>query len=409
MMSDVAIRLDNISKHYRLYDDAKDRLKEALNPFRKTYHTKHQALSNIDLTIHKGDVIGIVGRNGCGKSTLLKIITKVLQPNEGTVTVNGKITALLELGAGFNPEFTGIDNIKFYANILGLSHREIDERLDAIIGFAELGEYLYQPVKTYSSGMKARLGFSVAAHVEPDILILDEVLAVGDELFAKKCFKVVRSFIEQNKTIVLVSHSAGAIVDFCNRAVLINDSKVCADGDPKKVIKEYRRLLFNSTELASTNQDEDVETNLGLYDNSLDIEAIVDHDDKSFRIDSHLMTVDDKKVNVVRFDEIVSIAIKIKHKAGFSSRDYHTGMTIVTHSGQRLAAIKFSSVTVDKDYVCMKAEFQCNLNQGLYSIIFSIMDKTTQKYCYFVNDLFLFRVIRESHDNFHRWALLEMK
>jgi len=244
--ANVAISLKNISKHYRLYSDPKDRLKEALNPFRRTYHKKHEALCDIDLTINKGDVIGIVGRNGCGKSTLLKLITKVLQPNQGTIYVDGKITALLELGAGFNPEFSGIDNIKFYAGLLGLSAEEIDQKLDAIIEFAELGDYLNQPVKTYSSGMQARLGFSVAAHIDPDILILDEVLAVGDALFRRKCYAKMEEFFQSGKTIVYVSHDANSVNQLCNRAILLYEGRIKLDGEPSMVTKHYEKLLFTN-------------------------------------------------------------------------------------------------------------------------------------------------------------------
>ena len=186
-MNDIAIKLQGISKYYKLYNMPKDRLKEALHPFNKKYHKRFYVLNDLNIEIMKGDILGVVGRNGCGKSTLLKLITGVLQSNGGKVSVNGKITALLELGVGFNPEFTGIDNIKFYSKILGITEEDLQIKLPLIADFAELGEFLYQPVKTYSSGMKARLGFSVAVHVDPEILILDEVLAVGDALFRRKC------------------------------------------------------------------------------------------------------------------------------------------------------------------------------------------------------------------------------
>jgi lipopolysaccharide transport system ATP-binding protein len=244
-MSDVAIKLQAVSKYYKLYGNPKDRLKEALHPFNKKFHKPFYALKNLNLEIKKGDILGIVGRNGCGKSTLLKLIAGVLQPNEGSVSVKGKITALLELGAGFNPEFSGIDNVRFYASILGFTNEEIEEKLPSIIAFAELGTFLEQPVKIYSSGMKARLGFAVAVHVDPEILILDEVLSVGDALFRRKCYAKMEEFFNAGKTIIYVSHDANSVVKLCTRAVLIHQGKVVLDGEPKEVIKYYEKLLYS--------------------------------------------------------------------------------------------------------------------------------------------------------------------
>ena len=182
-MGDFAVKIENVSKYYKLYNSPKDRLKEALHPQGKPYHNKFFALSDINLSVKKGEIVGIIGSNGSGKSTLLKLIAKVLIPNIGTIEVNGSISALLELGAGFNPDFTGIDNLYFYATILGLPKTVIDEKIEDILTFADIGEYINQPLKTYSNGMKARLGFAIATEIDPDILIIDEVLAVGDAAF----------------------------------------------------------------------------------------------------------------------------------------------------------------------------------------------------------------------------------
>ena len=184
-MSDIAISIKNVSKYYKLYNSPKDRLKESLSFSNKQYHKKFYATQNLSLDIKKGEILGIVGKNGSGKSTLLKLITSVLTPDEGSIKVNGKISALLELGSGFNPEFTGIENIFFYGTILGFSKQEMEAKLDDIIAFADIGDFIYQPLKSYSSGMKSRLGFAVAIHIEPEILILDEVLSVGDVLFQR--------------------------------------------------------------------------------------------------------------------------------------------------------------------------------------------------------------------------------
>lgn len=247
-MSEVVIDLQNVSKYYKLYKGPSERLKEALHPMSKRYHSRHYALNRISLQIKKGEILGVVGRNGCGKSTFLKLITGVLQPSDGHISVKEKITALLELGAGFNPDFTGIDNVNFYSKILGLSDKQIKEKLPSIIKFAELGEYLYQPVKTYSSGMKSRLGFSVAVHVDPEILVLDEVLAVGDALFRRKCYAKMEEFFKAGKTIIYVSHDANSINQLCNRAIFIHEGDVIMDGEPREVTKYYEKLLFSKGE-----------------------------------------------------------------------------------------------------------------------------------------------------------------
>lgn len=244
-MKEVAIKLHNVSKYYKLYKEPKDRLKEALHPLKKKYHKPYYALKEVDLDVLQGDVLGIIGRNGSGKSSLLKLITGVLTPSEGTISTKGKITALLELGAGFNPEFTGMDNVRFYAKILGMADAEINSKLEKIIDFAELGDFLYQPVKTYSSGMKSRLGFAVAVHVDPEILILDEVMAVGDAGFQAKCYREIRKFFESGKTVIIVSHSYENIVTLCNKAILLVDGKIVMQGKPKDVWSVHKKIMFN--------------------------------------------------------------------------------------------------------------------------------------------------------------------
>lgn len=243
-MQPVAISLKGVSKFYKLYRANKDRLKEALHPFGKKYHDEYYAIRNLNLEVRRGEILGIVGRNGCGKSTLLKVISKVLQPNEGEIHVTGKITALLELGAGFNPEFTGRENIRFYSTILGLSAKEIERLTPTIIDFAELGQFIDQPVKTYSSGMKSRLGFAVAVHIEPDILILDEVLAVGDAAFRRKCFAKMEEYFKAEKTVLFVSHDANSVNKLCTRAVLLHNGNIILDGNPKDVTSHYEKLAY---------------------------------------------------------------------------------------------------------------------------------------------------------------------
>lgn len=244
MLDDVAISVQNLTKIYKLYNSPKDRLKESLHPLRKKYHKDFYALNDVSFNIKKGETVGIVGRNGSGKSTLLKTITGVLTPSSGTVTVDGKISALLELGAGFNPQLTGIENVYFNGTIMGYTREEIDGKLDEILSFADIGEFVYQPVKTYSSGMFIRLAFAVAVNVDPEILIIDEAMAVGDARFSKKCYDRFRLFKESGKTILLVTHSAEAVKTHADQALFLDEGKLVYQGEPKEAVKLYLRMLF---------------------------------------------------------------------------------------------------------------------------------------------------------------------
>lgn len=239
MTFDTVINTDQLTKIYKLYDDPLDRLKETFHPFNKQYHQKFYALSDITCTINKGEIVGIVGKNGSGKSTLLQIITEVLTPTSGTVEVTGKVSALLELGAGFNPELTGLENVYFKSSLLGYSKKETDAKLDSILEFAEIGDFVKQPVKIYSSGMFVRLAFAVAINVEPDILIVDEALSVGDFRFQQKCMRKFDSFLKDNKTILFVSHDQGSVLRYCTRAIWLRDGKIYQDGSPNDVCKDY--------------------------------------------------------------------------------------------------------------------------------------------------------------------------
>jgi len=243
MEKDIVIRIKNLTKSYRLYNNHADRVKEALIPFRKPYHRLFNALSGINLSIKRGETVGIIGRNGSGKSTLLQIISGVLRPTEGVAETQGRISALLELGAGFNPEFTGRENVYINASIMGLSKEEIDSRFPEILSFADIGEFIEQPMKIYSSGMYVRLAFAVAINVSPDILIVDEALAVGDTLFQAKCFDKFREFQEKGVTIIFVTHALDLITSHCSTAYLLEAGSIVSQGDSKKVIDDYSRLL----------------------------------------------------------------------------------------------------------------------------------------------------------------------
>lgn len=242
-MTDQVIKCENISKVYKLYDNPGNRVREALGLSKKKLYKEHFALSDICMDIHKGECVGIIGTNGAGKSTLLKIITGVLNPSSGTVEVNGKISALLELGAGFNMEYTGIENIFINGRMTGFTKNEVEKKLQSILDFADIGDFVYQPVKTYSSGMFVRLAFAVAINIEPDILIVDEALAVGDVFFQAKCFKKFEEFKNQGKTILFVSHALGTIQKYCDRVVLLNKGRKMAEGSPKKIIDLYNKQL----------------------------------------------------------------------------------------------------------------------------------------------------------------------
>ncbi|MFO0827452.1 MAG: ABC transporter ATP-binding protein [Phycisphaerales bacterium] len=247
---DVAIRLRDIGKTYRLYQQPIHRLWEI---FRGPHpHTReHHALAGIDLDIYRGETFGIVGRNGSGKSTMLRIICGILAPTQGTLEVRGRIAPLLALGAGFNPEFTGRENVRLNATVLGLSPREIAARFDSIAEFADIGDAIEQPVRTYSSGMYARLAFAVAACVDPEILVVDEIISVGDELFARKCFARIEDLRKRGTTILFVSHSARTILQNCDRALLLDHGRQVMLGDPREVIRAYHSLLYTGTRFSS--------------------------------------------------------------------------------------------------------------------------------------------------------------
>lgn len=237
--SDKAIIVDNVSKKFKVYYDKPNTLKERLVFWNKTKLDYHQVLKNINLEIKKGETVALIGVNGSGKSTLLKLMTKIIYPTEGKVITNGKLTSLLELGAGFHPDFTGRENIYFNASIFGLSAAEIDARVQDIIDFSELGDYIDTPVRTYSSGMYMRLAFSVAINVDADILLIDEILSVGDEHFQNKCFDKMRELKAKGKTMVFVTHSMQSVRNLCDRAVWLCNGEIKMDGETNTVVDEY--------------------------------------------------------------------------------------------------------------------------------------------------------------------------
>lgn len=260
-MAEVAISVDNVSKMYKLYDNPMDRLKESLGLSRKKRYKEHYALHNVSFHVNRGETVGIIGTNGSGKSTVLKIITGVLNPTEGQVHVDGRISALLELGAGFNNEYSGLENVYLNGTMIGFSREEIDARLQDILDFADIGDFIYQPVKTYSSGMFVRLAFAVAINIEPEILIVDEALSVGDVFFQAKCYHKFEEFKKMGKTILFVSHDLGSISQYCDRVILLNKGSKMAEGAPKEMIDLYKKVLVNQA-AGKEDSEEDKETDV---------------------------------------------------------------------------------------------------------------------------------------------------
>lgn len=252
MSASNAIEIKDVTKIYRLYDKPIDRLKESLSVAHKEYHKNFYALNQISFEVEKGQTVGIIGTNGSGKSTILKIITGVLTPTTGEVSVHGKISALLELGAGFNMDYTGIENIYMNGTMMGFSKKEMDSKLQDILDFADIGDFVYQPVKTYSSGMFVRLAFALAINVEPEILIVDEALSVGDVFFQSKCYRRMEEIRKSGTTIVMVTHDMGSIIKYCDKVILLNRGEFVAQGAAGKMVDLYKKILANQMESLQT-------------------------------------------------------------------------------------------------------------------------------------------------------------
>lgn len=244
MDTECKIQVDHISKVFKMYNTPMDKMKEALSISGKILHTEFYAITDLSFSVEKGEILGIMGRNGSGKSTLLKMLTGIYEPTEGKIDITGKISSLLELGTGFNMEYTGIENIFFYGTLMGFTRKQMEEKLQSIIDFAEIGDYVYQPVKTYSSGMFARLAFSCAINVEPDILIVDEILSVGDMRFQAKCFNKFKEFKDKGVTILYVGHDVSMMRTFCDRAMWINKGRLVDIGDPTFISAKYTEFMY---------------------------------------------------------------------------------------------------------------------------------------------------------------------
>lgn len=292
--AETVIEVTDLCKVYKLYNKPTDRLKESLGLSRKKQFKEHYALKHVDLTIKKGESVGIIGTNGSGKSTILKIITGVLSKTSGDVKVNGRISALLELGAGFNMEYTGIENIYLNGTMIGFTEAEIDARLQDILDFADIGDFVYQPVKTYSSGMFVRLAFAVAINIDPEILIVDEALSVGDVFFQMKCFHKFEEFQQMGKTILFVSHDLSSIAKYCDRVILLNQGVKLAEGNPKDMINMYKKLLVNQLDVDTL---EDISGKSKLTLETGDADAWKYH----FEINDNVIDYGERQAEIVDF------------------------------------------------------------------------------------------------------------
>lgn len=350
-MSEVAISVNNVSKMYKLYDNPMDRLKESLGLSRKKKYKEYYALNDVSFQVHKGETVGIIGTNGSGKSTILKIITGVLNPTQGQVVVDGRISALLELGAGFNGEYSGIENVYLNGTMIGFSREEIDAKLQDILDFADIGDFVNQPVKTYSSGMFVRLAFAVAINIEPEILIVDEALSVGDVFFQAKCYRKFEEFKEMGKTILFVSHDLSSIGKYCDRVVLLNKGKKLAEGDAKEMVNLYRRVLVNQYEEPEEVAKEETQ------------DAVVEPDDPVTEGEKEMV----KKPGVVRREEgdqmksklnlnpeVLEYGSKLAEIEDFAIRDDSGMITNVIEKGQEFS-------------VDMKIRFQEDISEPIFA------------------------------------------
>ena len=385
MNKNTAVSLQNISKVYKLYDKPIDRLKESLHPLKKKYHKDFYALKNINLEIKKGEVLGIVGVNGAGKSTLLKIISGVLTPTSGRVNIHGRINAILELGSSLKPEMTGRENIRLNLQINGIE-KDREKITDEIIEFADIGEHIDQPIKSYSSGMKARLGFGIATSTDPDVLIVDEVLAVGDVLFQRKCYSRIEKLFKDGKTVIFVSHSAQSVVEFCSRAILLYDREIIMDDTPKKVTDYYQKLVFSKNkqkvldeingkvEIKEQEQKQgikkEIDVNKEFY--LADLKSKQQFE-KNFEVEIYDVKILDKnykKVNILKTGEKYIYTYKVKFLNNYKNISF--GMHIKTLQGFALTS---SALHKKKEYieeVCendiyeVKWDFKCNLLENNY-------------------------------------------
>lgn len=392
MTDDIAIKVDNLSKVYKLYTSPIDRLKESLNPLRKKYHQDFFALNDVSFEIKKGESVGIIGKNGSGKSTLLKIISGVLTPTNGNVQVNGKIAALLELGSGFNPELSGIENVYFNGMLMGYTRDEMDARLDDILSFADIGDFVYQPVKSYSSGMLVRLAFSVAISVEPEILIVDEALSVGDVYFQAKCINAIDRFRSNGCNVFFVSHNIETIKSLCQCAIHLENGKMVGIGDAGEITDVYMRKIREGSEnnanaigITGTphRHDKDVSNSEDISNSNFKIDPTLDKLNKKLRYGSgevlfksvELLNENREPISHANFNDLVEIKLYLESyeysviSVNYIIRDKHN--INILGSDFKVEDIELINVSPRERYV---VEFKTKLpiSAGSYHLMVSI-------------------------------------
>ncbi|MCI9524114.1 MAG: ABC transporter ATP-binding protein [Erysipelotrichaceae bacterium] len=368
-MKETAISIQHVCKMYHLYEKPLDRLKESLHLTRKQLSKEFHALQDINLDIYQGETIGIVGTNGSGKSTLLKIITGVLSATEGDVSVNGRISALLELGAGFHMEYTGMENIYLNGTMMGYTKEEIDEKVPKILEFADIGTFIDHPVKTYSSGMFVRLAFAVNINIDPEILIVDEALSVGDVFFQTKCFKKFDEFKAQGKTILLVTHDLSCVLRYCDRAVLLNKGQLLEVGSPKSVVDSYKKILARGSKEHKFQLNHE-SSQLGKNKLKLNTDTIAYGDGKAVIHDFYIKDGNSKITNTILKGETFVIGIQFSFEENL--HDPLIAFTIKDHRGNEITGTNTRIEQVDlaqlKQHTVYTIEFEqeMNLQGGTY-------------------------------------------
>ena len=372
MSSDFAIKVENLSKCYHIYDKPQDRLWQMLTRGRKQFYKEFWALKDVSFEVKKGETFGIVGRNGSGKSTLLQMICGTLNPTSGTIQTNGRIAALLELGSGFNPEFTGRENVYMNATVLGLTKKEIDERFDKIIEFADIGDFIEQPIKTYSSGMVVRLAFAVIAHVDADILVIDEALAVGDAVFTQKCMRFLRSFMRKG-TVLFLSHVVNSVLNLCDKAIWLNHGLIQQMGKTKEVIESYIQLISQEIygnevtlkKISGKNSNESVSNEKDFIDEGTSASFFAQLNESSGWqtgraeiLSVKLFDKDDSITSILHGGELVKLEIIAKAKDSISSPIL--GWFVKDKLGQSLFG--------EHTFSYMKTPIELNTNDKLRSV-----------------------------------------
>lgn len=406
MCSDIAISVRNLTKTYRIFGHSSDRIKQALTLGRMRFHREFTALQDVSFEIRKGETVGIIGRNGSGKSTLLQLVCGIIKPSSGEVWVSGRISALLELGSGFNPDFTGRENIYFQGAIMGISRKEMDARFGDIAAFADIGEFIDQPVRIYSSGMYVRLAFAAAIHCEPDILIVDEALSVGDEPFQRKCFERIRQIREHGGTIIYVSHNMASVVELCDHALLLEHGRLTSAGDPKFVTANYLKNLNRPHSLgeevhpAEPSREEPEAT---YFDPTLLPESTVSYPTLGAQISNpRILSPDGKRVNLLHSGEEYIYAYEVHFNV--PAKCVRFGMMIKTVSGYELGGLTShppgGGISVAGDTPrSQQFRFRCNLLPGAYFLnagVTCLMPDKGEDYMHRVLDAAMFKVMPEN-------------